>query len=57
MIKSKTQVTSPCTNQCALNDDDICVGCRRTKKEIGLWGSMKKVTQQAVIKKIRERKV
>ncbi|ETI62445.1 DUF1289 domain-containing protein [Marinomonas profundimaris] len=55
MAKPRPQVKSPCVNLCLLNDDDVCVGCYRTGKEISLWGSMNKASQLAVMKKIRER--
>ncbi len=31
---------SPCISICALNDDDVCVGCYRTGNEISHWGAM-----------------
>jgi predicted Fe-S protein YdhL (DUF1289 family) len=55
MTKIKSQVKSPCVNICFLNEDDLCAGCYRTGKEISLWGSMNKASQQAVMKKVRER--
>ena len=30
---------SPCVSICALNEDDVCVGCYRTGNEISHWGS------------------
>ena len=30
-------VASPCTSICSLNDQDICIGCYRTSKEIREW--------------------
>jgi len=30
-------VASPCTSICSLNDQDICIGCHRTSKEIREW--------------------
>ena len=29
---------SPCVSICALDGDDICVGCFRTGREISYWG-------------------
>ncbi|MDE8602371.1 DUF1289 domain-containing protein [Marinomonas sp. RSW2] len=55
MTKPKPQVKSPCVNLCLLNEDDVCVGCYRTGKEITLWGGMNKASQLAVMKKVRER--
>lgn len=33
----EAQVKSPCVSLCALNEDDICVGCYRSLKEISGW--------------------
>lgn len=55
MAKAKPQVKSPCVNICSLNEENVCIGCYRTGKEISLWGSMNKASQLAVMKKVRER--
>jgi len=55
MSRSKPQVKSPCVNICLLNEEDICVGCYRSGREISLWGGMNKASQLAVMKKVRER--
>ncbi|NIB43010.1 DUF1289 domain-containing protein [Pseudomaricurvus alkylphenolicus] len=31
-------VRSPCVSICALNEEDVCVGCYRTGNEISHWG-------------------
>lgn len=30
-------VRSPCVSICALGDDDICIGCHRSAREIADW--------------------
>lgn len=55
MSQHRPQVKSPCVNVCLLDDNDVCVGCYRTGKEVSQWGSMNKASQQAVMKKVRER--
>lgn len=30
-------IASPCVSVCALNENDICIGCYRSAKEIGNW--------------------
>ena len=30
-------VASPCVYVCALDDDDICLGCQRSGEEITRW--------------------
>lgn len=33
-------VLSPCTGVCMLDDDGLCLGCRRTAAEIARWPLM-----------------
>ncbi|WP_114411820.1 DUF1289 domain-containing protein [Marinomonas foliarum] len=35
--KTDPNIKSPCIRQCCLDDDEICVGCYRTMKEIMVW--------------------
>lgn len=55
MAKNSQKVTSPCVNVCLLNNDDICVGCYRTGKEISLWGRMSVADQKDVLRKVAAR--
>ncbi|MBV1874099.1 MAG: DUF1289 domain-containing protein, partial [Gammaproteobacteria bacterium] len=36
----KAIVRSPCVDICALDDNDICIGCYRSGDEITVWGKM-----------------
>lgn len=36
---SETTVISPCIRACALDADDICIGCYRTRAELKRWMS------------------
>ena len=49
------KVKSPCVNLCLLNDDDVCVGCYRTGKEISTWGRLSAEEQRGVLVKVSER--
>ena len=40
---------SPCIAVCALDEDDVCVGCRRPLKEIVEWPRMSATEQQALL--------
>lgn len=31
------KISSPCVNNCCLDEDDICLGCGRTVAEIVRW--------------------
>lgn len=48
-------IKSPCVSVCALDDDDICVGCYRTGNEISHWGSYDNDQRKEVLKRCHER--
>jgi predicted Fe-S protein YdhL (DUF1289 family) len=48
--KAAGRVTSPCISICALNDDDVCMGCYRTSDEIRNWVMMDDEARMGVIK-------
>ena len=48
-------INSPCVNVCALNTDDICVGCYRSAKEISYWSVMSSEEKLLVLKACGER--
>ena len=44
-------MNSPCTGHCALNKQQICSGCGRTKSEISNWRTMnEKQKEEAAIR-------
>ncbi|PIE43095.1 MAG: DUF1289 domain-containing protein [Gammaproteobacteria bacterium] len=48
-------MASPCVGICALDDDDICIGCQRSGDEITNWGVMDADERVAVLVKVAER--
>ena len=48
-------VRSPCVSVCALDGDDICVGCYRSAGEITLWTSLDNAARREVIRRAAER--
>jgi uncharacterized protein len=40
MIRTDRPVASPCVQICALDDEDICIGCQRNVAEITRWSRM-----------------
>lgn len=48
-------IPSPCVSICALDDDDICVGCHRSGEEITHWGTMNLTQKSEVMEKVRQR--
>ncbi|WP_370292606.1 DUF1289 domain-containing protein [Thalassolituus sp.] len=52
---SQQAVRSPCVSICALDGDDVCIGCYRTGEEISRWGGMSEDERQTVMKKVAKR--
>jgi len=48
-------VQSPCVSICALDDDDVCMGCYRTGMEISQWGNLNAEKQRLVVKRSQHR--
>ncbi|TBW53301.1 DUF1289 domain-containing protein [Marinobacter halodurans] len=48
-------VRSPCVSICALDENDICVGCQRSADEIARWSLMTDAERRAVMKLVAER--
>ncbi|WP_366943097.1 DUF1289 domain-containing protein [Zhongshania sp.] len=47
-IKEKP-VASPCVSVCALDEEDICMGCYRSLREIGDWSELNNAAKREVI--------
>ncbi len=48
-------VKSPCIAVCALDENDVCIGCYRTGQEITDWGEMDNEQKTLVMKKVAKR--
>lgn len=48
-------VPSPCVSICALDANDICVGCFRSGAEISHWGKLDNPARRAVLARCQER--
>lgn len=48
-------LASPCVYVCALDDDDICIGCQRSGEEITRWGRMDNTERRAVLVRCQQR--
>ncbi|MGC8121190.1 DUF1289 domain-containing protein [Marinobacter sp. VGCF2001] len=53
------RVRSPCVSVCALDENDVCIGCHRSGEEIFRWTQMTDEERRQVLKQvaIREQKV
>jgi predicted Fe-S protein YdhL (DUF1289 family) len=48
-------VASPCVSICALDENNVCLGCYRTAHEITEWSVMSNTEKQAVMRSVGER--
>ncbi|KIL06398.1 DUF1289 domain-containing protein [Stutzerimonas balearica] len=55
MITERRPVASPCVSICALDEQDICIGCQRTALEITRWGQMSDDERREVLRRCDER--
>ncbi|HIB67669.1 MAG TPA: DUF1289 domain-containing protein, partial [Phycisphaerales bacterium] len=44
------RVRSPCVSVCALDENDVCIGCHRTSDEILHWTRMTDDERREVLK-------
>ncbi|MCD1631623.1 MULTISPECIES: DUF1289 domain-containing protein [Marinobacter] len=54
-MKVADKVRSPCVNVCALDANDMCIGCQRTGDEILRWTTMSNDERREVLLKVAER--
>lgn len=48
-------VASPCVSICALDEDDICIGCQRNVDEIIRWSRLNNTERREVLQRCHER--
>lgn len=49
------RVRSPCVAVCALDEDDVCIGCHRTGDEILRWTTMTNEERRQVLALVARR--
>lgn len=49
MSEQERPVASPCMHVCALDDEDICIGCQRNVAEITRWSRMDNAERRQVL--------
>lgn len=54
-MNDEKPVRSPCVHVCALDEQDICIGCQRTAAEITRWGRMDNAERREVLQRCLER--
>ena len=50
------KIKSPCIRQCCLDQQDICLGCRRTLQEILDWAAGSNNEKRAIMERAMVRK-
>ncbi|MDX1594275.1 MAG: DUF1289 domain-containing protein [Gammaproteobacteria bacterium] len=48
------RLTSPCVRVCALDERNVCIGCRRTLDEIVHWEAMGDAARRRVLVRIAD---
>ncbi|AMV31473.1 Type II secretion system protein G precursor [Pirellula sp. SH-Sr6A] len=51
----RPSVSSPCIRVCELNAEEQCLGCGRTRAEIGAWSLVSDRVKQSIVEASRER--
>ena len=49
------RVLSPCVSICALDQQDVCIGCHRTADEILRWRQMTDEERRQVLREVAKR--
>ncbi|GIZ11177.1 DUF1289 domain-containing protein [Pseudomonas sp. NCCP-436] len=55
MDESQRSLRSPCVQVCALDEQDVCIGCHRTAAEITAWGRLDNEQRRMVLQRSLER--
>ncbi len=54
-MEGRRRVRSPCVSVCALDEDDVCIGCHRTGDEILRWTTMTDDERLQVLENVAHR--
>ncbi|MFU7560521.1 DUF1289 domain-containing protein [Roseiconus sp. JC912] len=49
-------IASPCNGVCKLNTEAVCLGCGRTREEIGRWSSSNSQQKRTIVQNARQRR-
>ncbi len=53
---SESSPESPCVSICALDENDICMGCYRSAQEITDWFMASDAEKREILARVRERR-
>jgi uncharacterized protein len=54
-MDNERPVASPCVHVCALDEEDICIGCQRTVAEITHWSRMSNEQRRETLRLCHQR--
>jgi len=57
IMENKTNIISPCIGQCGLDENDICIGCCRSKLEITDWMNKSEEEKREIVIKCKKNMV
>lgn len=52
---TEPEIKSPCMHLCCLDEQDVCIGCHRSVKEITAWSRMDYQQKKETMVKVVER--
>ena len=55
-LTTSSSIDSPCIRNCCLNDDDICLGCGRSLREITAWSVASDEVKKRILEAATERR-
>ena len=56
MADTAEAVPTPCVRNCCLDDEDVCLGCRRTLAEILAWSQAGAAERREILARCRLRR-
>lgn len=51
------EIESPCIKICKYDSNGVCMGCRRTRFEVGDWSKFTNEQKQQVLDKVSDRQI
>lgn len=55
-LQPSTPIDSPCVRNCCLDDQDICLGCGRSLREITCWSAANNADKLVILAAAEERR-
>ena len=52
---SNSHTRSPCTRKCGVGEDNVCVGCGRTVREIRIWFNASEEERREILRACSDR--